>query len=286
MPSITAAQLKRYRSHTYRLGRSQKLSSPEDAVRFVDDRGFVYFWPIKGVEMPSLWAAVAGERPVADKHDDPGHVTWGWKDSLLGARRWYYGKLLRGKATMVSLPVLKYFYALSENFGSQDDYLLEYEAGRLTQEAKVVYEVLLHQGALDTVALRREARLTSRDSNTRFERALTDLQTGLRILPIGIAKAGAWRYAFIYELADRHFPDLPVQARAVTRAQARQHLLDRYLRSLGAATETQAAALFRWKPAEVRQGLQALAAAGCAHAALRVAGQPGTWWLTPGLLDA
>jgi hypothetical protein len=286
MPSITVAQLKRYRARTYRLGRSQKLRSPDDAVRFVDDRGFVYFWPIKGVEMPSLWAAVAGERPVADKHDDPGHVTWGWKDSLLGARRWYYGKLLRGKATMVSLPVLKYFYALSENFGGQDDYLLEYEAGRLSQEAKGVYEVLLQQGALDTVALRREARLTSRESNTRFERALTDLQTGLRILPVGIAKAGAWRYAFIYELTDRHFPDLPVQARAITRAQARQHLLGLYLRSLGAATESQAAALFRWKPAEVRQALQALAAAGRAQAAPRVAGQPGAWWLSPDLLRA
>jgi hypothetical protein len=286
MATISPAQLKRYRAGTYRLARGQQLRSADDAVRYVDERGFVYFWPIKGVELPSLWSAVAGLRPVADKHDDPGHVTWGWKDSLLGARRWYYGKLLRGKATMVSLPVLKDFYALSENFGGQDDYLLEYEAGRLSQEAKVVYEVLLQQGALDTVALRREAHLTSRESNSRFERALTDLQTGLRILPIGIAKAGAWRYAFIYELADRFFPDLPAQAREVTRGQARQHLLDLYLRSLGAATEAQAASLFRWKPAEVRQALQALAAAGRAHAVDKVAGQPGAWWLTPDLLRA
>jgi hypothetical protein len=286
MRAVTAAQLKRYRSHTYRLGRGQQLRNAEAAVRFVDERGFVYFWPIKGVEMPSLWAAVAGQRPVADKHDDPGHVTWGWKDSLLGARRWYYGKLLRGKATMVSLPVLKYFYALSENFGGQDDYLLEYEAGRLSQEAKVVYEVLLQQGALDTVALRREARLTSRDSNSRFERALTDLQTGLRILPVGVAKAGAWRYAFIYELTDRYFPDLPAQARAVTRTQARQHLLDLYLCSLGGATEAQAAALFRWKAPEVHQAFQALAAAGRAQSAPRVAGQAGAWWLSPDLLGA
>ncbi|MBK9210977.1 MAG: hypothetical protein IPL71_22930 [Anaerolineales bacterium] len=42
---------------------------------------FIYFWPIKGIDLPSLWTAVAGDRPVADKHDDPGHITWGWKDN-------------------------------------------------------------------------------------------------------------------------------------------------------------------------------------------------------------
>ncbi|MCK7520523.1 MAG: hypothetical protein MZV64_23930 [Ignavibacteriales bacterium] len=50
------------------------------ASTFVNRRGFVFFWPISGIDLPSLWTAVAGDRPVADKHDDPGHITWGWKD--------------------------------------------------------------------------------------------------------------------------------------------------------------------------------------------------------------
>ena len=49
--------------------------------------------------MPSLWTAVAGDRPVADAHDDPGHITWGWKDRSLDKKIWYYGKILRRKAT-------------------------------------------------------------------------------------------------------------------------------------------------------------------------------------------
>src|SRR5690606_9549875 len=107
--TISAARLAAYRRQTYRLTARARLRSEDDAVRYVNERGFVYFWPIKGVEMPSLWTAVAGLRPVADAHDDPGHVTWGWKDRLLPARRWYYGKLLRGKATMVALHALPYF---------------------------------------------------------------------------------------------------------------------------------------------------------------------------------
>ena len=55
--------------------------------------------------MPSLWVAVAGDRPVPDEHDDPGHVTWGWKDGLLGKRRWYYGRVLRKRNTFISLDI-------------------------------------------------------------------------------------------------------------------------------------------------------------------------------------
>src|SRR5712692_7148858 len=278
--TISKSRYESYRSRTYRLIRGSQLRSEEDAVSYVEERGFTYFWPIKGVDLPSLWVAVAGRRPVADKHDDPGHVTWGWKDRLLPARRWYYGKLLRGKATMVSLETLPYFYALSENYGDPNDYLLEYEAGRLGVEAKQVYEALLAQGPLDTLALRREARLTSRDSNTRFERALVELQRGLRIQPVGVAEAGRWKYAFIYEMVDRWFPQVVQQARAIGRGEARAHLLDLYLKSVGAATEAQTAQLFHWRKDDITKACAALAKDRLAVQVSRLAGQAGEWWAT------
>ena len=284
MLTVSAAQLKAYRAKTYRLRPALKLKSTAEAVKFVNQRGFVYFWPIKGVELPSLWVAVAGNRPVADAHDDPGHVTWRWKDSMLGARQWHYAKLLRGKATIVSLKTLPYFYALSENYGDREqDYLQQYAEGRLTQEAKVIFETLLHKGALDTVTLRREARMTSPESNARFERALTELQTGLKILPIGVAEAGAWRYAFIYELVDRYFPDLAEQARDIGRAEARAHLIDLYLRSVGAATEKQIAQLFHWKPDEVARGVAGLLGRRKARRAETVGGESRSWVITKAL---
>lgn len=279
--SLSSVVLKAYRARTFRLAPGRRLRSDADAIRFVNERGFVYFWPIRGVDLPSLWTAVAGDRPVADAHDDPGHVTWGWKDKHLGTRQWFYGKILRGKATMIALPVLKYFYALSENYGDLErDYLLEYQEGRLSQEAKGVFETLLEKGALDTVALRREAHMTSRDSNTRFDRAVTELQAALKIVPVGVAKAGAWRYAFIYELVDRYYPELAAEARPIGRGDARAHLTDLYLKSVGAATETQIAQLFRWKPREVDHTCQALAAAGRARPLETVGGKTGAWWAT------
>jgi hypothetical protein len=194
-------------------GPDLRLRTKEQAIAYVRERGYVYFWPVKDVTMPSLWAAVAGDRPVADEHDDPGHVTWGWKDETLGTRVWYYAKVLRRRATFISPETVPYFYALSENYGDPDsDYLIQYQEGRMTVEAKTVYETLLHEGPLDTVSLRQLARLTSKASNAPFARAVETLQADFKILPIGIAEAGAWNYAFIYEMVHRHYPDLPDHA--------------------------------------------------------------------------
>jgi len=141
------------REHNYRRTPGRRLRTVEDARAFVEEVGFCHFWPIKGIEMPNLFHAIAGRvRPVPDEHGNPDiSKCWGWKDSALGKKWWYYGKLLRRRATLVSLEMLPYFYALSENFGDLDDYLQEYRAGMMTAEAKAIYEAILEHGPLDIV---------------------------------------------------------------------------------------------------------------------------------------
>ena len=39
-----------------------------------------------------------------------------------------------------------------------------------------------------------------------------ELQVGLKVSPVGVAQAGAWNYAFVYEILQRHYPGLPEQA--------------------------------------------------------------------------
>jgi hypothetical protein len=280
---VSAAALKAHRAKTYRSSPSRRLRTADQAVEWVNERGFTFFWPIKGIEMPSLWTAVAGDRPVADKHGDPGHVTWGWKDGLLGARRWHYGKLLRGKSTIVSLDVLPYFYALSENYGDDADYLWEYEAGRLSQEARQVHEALASGGPLDSLSLRRESRLAGKESSSRFDRALTELQRGLRIVPVGIAEAGAWKYAFVYELLDRWLPELPEQARPIGRAEARAHLAHLYILSVGASTRRSLTSLFTWRPDDVSKAVDSLVGSGHVCQVSAVEGTADDWLVLPQL---
>lgn len=177
----------------YRRRMDLRVTTKEQAIGFVDDVGFCFLFPIQSVELPSLWDAVAG-RVLKTTNKHSGYEierTWGWKDESLDKRWWFYGKLLRHKATLVSLDFLPNFYALSENYGDYEhDYLEEYQTGAMSSEAKQIYEALLKNGALDAVRLRRESRLSSEENKPRFEKALTDLQTGLKVMPVGVAPAG------------------------------------------------------------------------------------------------
>jgi hypothetical protein len=282
--NLNLKRLKEYRSDTFRLLPQRQLTSPAQALDFVNQRGFVFFWPIKGIDLPSLWVAVAGDRSVSDNHDDPGHITWGWKDEALPKKIWYYGKILRRKATMISMEVAPYFYALSENYGSpEEDYLLTYEEGRMTQAAKQIYEALLEKGSLDTISLRKEARLLNAKESA-FNRAMEDLQRDFKILPVAVAEVGAWRYAFRYEIAARFLPELPEQARQIGEAEARGRLVELYLASVGAAQPRDLTRLFGWPPELVRRTLDRLIQAG-SLARARHPQQPGNWLALPGLVD-
>jgi hypothetical protein len=285
MAFIPAQLLRQYRDRSFRASPGYRIHTRDEAVQFVDQRGFIYFWPIKDIVMPSLWVAVAGDRPVADAHNDPGHITWGWKDELLGARVWYYAKALRKKSTLICLEAAPFFYALSENYGSpEQDHLIQYEAGRMTQEAKQVYEALLFEGALDTVSLRRAARLTSPESDSRFNRALTDLQADFKILPIGVAQAGAWRYAFIYEIVPRHYPELVEKARFITEGQARRKLIHLYLCSVGACQNSDLTKIFGWNRSQVADATNELIQSGKLTGGLQVEDQPGDWYCAAELI--
>ncbi len=287
MIQITAEQIDAYRARTFRLRDELRLRSKENALDYVNERGFVYFWPIKGGQFPSWWTAVAGNRPVADAHDDPGHVTWGWKDEMLDKRKWYYAKILRGKATMISLGTVPYYYALSENYGDPDnDYLQLYEDGLLSREAKLIYEALLREGPLNTVMLRRVIQMTGKASNSPFDRGLVSLQRDFKILPIGVAEAGAWRYSFVYDLVHRYYPDLPEQARPLARGNAQAKLIRCYFDSVGAATKEDVQKLFQWRPAETERALEKLVTKRQVAADCLVEGEKGNHYAVTALLQS
>lgn len=287
MPRLDPAALAAYRAKTYRLPPAAPLTSPEQAAAWVQERRFAYFWPIKDTPLPSLWVAVAGDRPVADAHDDPGHVTWGWKDAALGKRLWYYAKILRRKATLIAPDFAACFYALSENYGDpQQDYLLAYRAGRLTLAAKQIYETLLDEGALNTPELRRKAHLAGKSGEAEFSRALETLQADFKILPVGVADVGGWHYSFIYDLTARHWPDLPESARSLGQAEAHTRLLKAYFASVGAAQMRSLLRLFGWGAPLTQRAVESLLNGGQLSAGWLLAGQAGEWLALPELESA
>ncbi len=255
-----------------------RAHTEEQALQFVNEVGFCYLFSDKSIEIPTLWAAIAGSRrAVPNTHfdDDIGRA-WNWKDSLPSRGMVYYGKVLRDKPTLVSLELLPYFYALSPNYGDIEDYLERYEEGKLSVEAKNIYEALLNLGPMATSRLRQEVGLAGGGPTARrFERAITELQAELKIVKAGISDANRWGYAYVYDLFLRRFPDVPEAARRISTDQAMDTLLLRYLRNVVAYPEAGVRRLFGWDEWEWDRLMARLAERGAIQRDVQVDGYRG-----------
>jgi hypothetical protein len=259
-PVITLTRAQALRDARYRRTQKLRLRTPEDIRAFVDDVGLCLLFPVKNIEMPNVYQAVCGAPKDTDTtlRDANIGLTWNTKDAALDKRWWYYGKLIKGKATLVSLDLLSCLYALSSNFGDPDDYLQEYEAGTLSADAKNIYEALLREGPLHAIELKRKVNLYGDNLKTKFDKAITELQTGLKILPVGVAEAGAWRYAFIYDLVARWLPNVPILARQIARSDARSKLLLQHLSNVIFTTPKAISNVFGWKAKETQVAVEKL----------------------------
>ncbi|MCE5258372.1 MAG: hypothetical protein LLG44_04835, partial [Chloroflexi bacterium] len=133
-------------------------------------------------------------------------------------------------------------------YGGLDDYLEEYRQGTLSQEAKTIYEVLLERGPLPTTHLRRYANLWGGgETARRFERAITELQVGFKIVKSGISDVSRWGYAYVYDLFLRRYTDVPAAARSLSRQQAMENILVQHLHNVVAVPEISLLRLFRWE---------------------------------------
>jgi len=284
----TPERVENWRDMRYRRRLHLKLRTPQQALAFINDVGCCFLFPLNGVEMPSLWEAICGETRALPRHHDDRELgyAWRWKDDLPSRGLVFYGKLLRKKPMFISLELLPYFYALSENYGDLEDYLVEYEDGKLSEEAKCVYEALLQHGPLPTSHLRRRAGLGGKHNAARFDRAVLELQLGLKIVKTGISDANAWKYCYVYDVLLRRWPDLPGRAGAIATDEARRTLLLTHLRNVGVASVKDVARLFGWEEPCVTALCSALATSGQLLSGVRVKGWPGEYLARPNLAVA
>ena len=68
MTEISAGRLKSYRRRTFRLAADSRLKSVEEALQFVNERGFVYLWPIKGAKLHRHLSGKVPLEPELQEH--------------------------------------------------------------------------------------------------------------------------------------------------------------------------------------------------------------------------
>jgi hypothetical protein len=278
--SLTGDLLHAVRAERYRQRPHLRVQTEGEALDFLNDVGFCLLFSAKEIELPSLWGALCGgDLPLPNHHDNRElGLAWQWKDKLPIEGKVLYGKFLRKKPVFVSLDLVPYLYALSPNYGDLvGDYLQDYLDGRLSVEAKQVYEVLLERGALPTSRLRQEAGLSGKANANRFDRALAELQMEFRITKVAISDANRWGYCYVYDLLPRHLPKEVAAAQAITGRQARETLLLRYLRTVIAATPRDVGRLFGWLPGDVEHLAHRLAGEGRLYERVVVKGLDGEY---------
>ncbi|MEO8286897.1 MAG: crosslink repair DNA glycosylase YcaQ family protein [Chloroflexota bacterium] len=277
LQTIHYKEITNIRAPHYRWSSDLKVKTQAEAVRFINDVGIALLFPGENMVLPDLWSAINGEERTIPKHhhDWALRKTWDWKDNIPKRKDAWYGKLVRGKPAFVAMNDLPAIYALSDNFGELDDYLEAYADGLLSKEGKDIYEVLLEGSAMSTAQLRKATGMAGGGDNARrFERAITELQSGFKIVKSGISTDNRWKYCYVYDLLLRWAPNLGEQARVFNSRTAMRHIITRYLQTSIAAPPALFPRLFGWEPGVTDRVLDEMQADGAIEA-IKVVGGPG-----------
>jgi hypothetical protein len=264
--------LEKLRDKTYRRTRARRVRTMGDAARFIDEVGFCLLFASTHVprfELPSLFEAVKGRRDarIEDWDEDTDRV-WVWKNDLPARKRAYYGKALAGKPVFVSIKMLPCLLALNAR-----DVPDEYRRGRLSHEARRVYDTLQERGPMPTMALRAAAGF-QRDTH-RYHQSLDELQRALIVMPVGaVIERGAWP-SQIFGLTAQWFPRQLECARKMNQRAARRAIVRQYLQTARAAQAAFLARLFGF----AREDITAAAGDLIADQVLR---QDGDWLIING----
>ncbi len=221
------------------------------AAKYIDRVGFCLLFPIKGLKLPNLWAAVKGKPPrnfnLVAEWDDDAMKLWEWKDELPRRRLAYSGRYFRGKKSLISLAFLPCFYRLAGNQGTPDEYDRLYREGGITTPARAVCHELLKHGPLATLELRYSLGWSDKRGNQRFKRAIAELQCRLLVTHWGAkAESNAWE-SVVYKLTARAFPRQMRTAMKLPLEEARHRIAAQYRKLVPNATPRDAARLFGWR---------------------------------------
>jgi hypothetical protein len=275
----TRRDVEAWRDRRFRRLPHLKVRGERSALQFIAAVGFCFTLSHFGLPVASLYAAVCGRRnprwPRRTHHDPNIGLAWNLKDRLPAKRLVHYGKLVKGKPTLVSLDVFPAFCALIRDGKASGDYIVDYRDGRMTRAAVALLEALHERGPLPTPDLRRAAAMQGADRTADFERAMAELQRGLWIAKVEEVYDPDFHYR--WDLLDNWLPASLAAARELGRETAVRRLLGAYLAGAGAGQPRFMAGLLGVSLGEVESGLAELERAGTIRRAQCIRGLPGSW---------
>ena len=125
----TRQAIEAWRDRSFRRLPALRVRGERSALQFVNAVGFCFTLSHFGLPVASLYVAVCGRRnprwPKRTHHDAEIGLAWNLKNSLPAKRLAHYGKLVKGKPTLVSLDLFPAFCALIREGKGSGDYIVE-----------------------------------------------------------------------------------------------------------------------------------------------------------------
>jgi hypothetical protein len=257
--AFTLEQIERYRDRTHRRTAGRAVRSKARALSFINEVGFCFAFKADRAELPCLWNAVCGERnpvmPLHTHHDPAISFVWQMKDLLPAEGKIYYGKLLRGRPTMVSLEYLPHFFLLSGRKGGHLEYRAEAEKGKLSLLAREILDALRDSYPQSTRGLKLATGHVHAGARPAFDKAVGELQSRMYIVKVAEEYDP---FGFVWAPLEKTFPSLARKAARLTPDTARVAILEKYFENQFTATVDEIARLFRWDKQAIFRALGAL----------------------------
>jgi hypothetical protein len=137
-----------------------------------------------------------------------------------------------------------------------DRYCEFYSSGRITENARAIWEALATHGPLATLELRNVAKMDSKAGNVRFKRAMVELQCMLIVVHFGTEQETAAWASGKFQLVCRAFPKETAAARTIRPKAARRALAAQFLALCPDPPPKEIARLFGWTKHETVAALQ------------------------------
>lgn len=237
-PMLSIDRVERLRARKFRRRGVRKVRTAQEAVRFIDEMGFVTIMGLPEFDWPDL--ASASVNP--GWHVDSEKWWWGWKQTLPGSKRCYYAKVLRGRGTFISWEMFPHFFAV---YGSRRSHEEDWAAGLMDRDEKRILDLLAGRGPMLTRHLRAAFAPRGKKHTAAFHRALGNLQASFRVTVAGGDLSGWSMHR--WHIVERWVPERHLaRARMMDAESAREALVLKVLENAIISTPQDVAWLFSW----------------------------------------
>lgn len=276
MQAIDERVLQARRRESWRQTPQTRLAGPEDAARLIERVGVATLFPASP-EVADLYHAYVGDPDraieAAESWDSPSGDVYGWRWALGRREAAFYSALVRGRPTWISWALFPAMLRLCGEQRTPDEL---YDAGELSAGAYRIAQVLEGAGGvLSTGELRRQAGFpTGKPQRAAYLKAVDELDRRLLLAKVFSPDDDDMRHALVRV----RYPEHRATAERMAREDALDAFLAAYVPSAVYVAPMALAKHLKLPEAELRAGLDRLAAAGRVTA-LTIPGQKGSCYV-------